>query len=363
VDWQRFLLLVDHHRVASLVRKGLEGCPLPEPAAQALLERARLNGFRALALARELAQVVLGLDGIGIRPLALKGPVLALRAYGSLTARHAGDLDLWVPEGDLERAAELLQTRGYRYLDRVEGFSPRQRAALARRIHHLEMLQPEEGIRVELHTRLTRNPHLFPLPPEKCLERAEPTVVAGVPVAGLCRRDQALHLCVHAAVHGWHRLFWLADVAEVFRNLSPNEWGEVWSLGTARGLQRVVAQAPVLCHTLIGDPLPEEARHLAERDPRVGALVREALWAIEAAQSDYPGPRRGARYSLCYAPHLRKDRRYQFWQASQCLSGSQADFEALPLPDWLFPAYPLLRPWLFARRLARRLAGPSSGHQ
>jgi hypothetical protein len=59
--------------------------------------------FRILELFRQSA----------VEFLVVKGPVLALRAYGDPGARQYADIDMLVRDRDIQRAAEIFVTAGY----------------------------------------------------------------------------------------------------------------------------------------------------------------------------------------------------------------------------------------------------------
>lgn len=97
----------DRFRELQLTRC-LPAADLAASAAGALLERARSE--RLVAELRRLGEL---LPESGARVLFLKGPLLALRFYGSLEARVAADLDLFIQGRDLPRVESVLREAGY----------------------------------------------------------------------------------------------------------------------------------------------------------------------------------------------------------------------------------------------------------
>ena len=111
VDWTRLLALAEDHGVtghltASL--RGLEEDLIPPEIRKALVDRQRAQIFLTLRLTAELFRILQQFTSEGIGALVVKGPVLAVRAYGDPAMRAYGDLDLLVRQRDIRRATELM---------------------------------------------------------------------------------------------------------------------------------------------------------------------------------------------------------------------------------------------------------------
>ena len=89
------------------------------------LELARVeferNAFHCFANAAELLEVLKAFEAAGIPAMPFKGVVLGASAYGDITARTAGDLDVLIYYSDLLRATRILKERGYELATKVLG--------------------------------------------------------------------------------------------------------------------------------------------------------------------------------------------------------------------------------------------------
>ena len=92
---------------------------IPPAILDQLRDSFRTNLVRNEVLARELVTLLDLLRAHGISAIPFKGPTLAASAYGHLSLRQFGDLDLFVPKCDLPRACEVLVSHGYRANDQV----------------------------------------------------------------------------------------------------------------------------------------------------------------------------------------------------------------------------------------------------
>src|SRR5882762_2229855 len=115
-DWARLLVLAEEHGVAGHLRAGLRGLRedlLPPEIRQTLVDLERAQIFSTLRLTAELFRILDRFTSEGIGVLVVKGPVLAVRAYGDPAMRAYGDLDLLVRQRDIRRATELMMEAGY----------------------------------------------------------------------------------------------------------------------------------------------------------------------------------------------------------------------------------------------------------
>src|SRR6266568_5099586 len=115
-DWTRLLLLAEEHGVVGHLAAHLHELDrdlVPPEMNKTLMECQREQIFLTLRLTAELFRLLKRFAAAEIGVLAVKGPVLSLRAYGDPAMRSYGDLDLLVRQRDIRRATELMIAAGY----------------------------------------------------------------------------------------------------------------------------------------------------------------------------------------------------------------------------------------------------------
>jgi Uncharacterised nucleotidyltransferase len=116
VDWNRFLMLANRNSVTPMVgaRLGAEGAAnLPRQVARALRLSYEVNALRSHHLTGCAVEIVDSFGAAGVPLIAIKGPALAIAAYGDVAMRVFGDLDFMVRLEDLTRATAALERVGY----------------------------------------------------------------------------------------------------------------------------------------------------------------------------------------------------------------------------------------------------------
>ncbi len=108
IDWRRFLGLAESHHVVPLIHKTFGSIPsvaVPDPICQCLHEAFNGNARRVMFLMAELVRLIDLFSAEGIETVPFKGPILAQDAYGNLTLRQCGDLDLLIRPAHIPRAS------------------------------------------------------------------------------------------------------------------------------------------------------------------------------------------------------------------------------------------------------------------
>lgn len=292
-DWEDLVAAARRHRLVqpllfTLKREGW--LDRMDPAARCALEqRAALEARRSLMTAGQVKRIWEAFQADGIDALLLKGVGLTQRLYGRLDMRGAGDIDVLVRPDHLERAAARLTAMGLPRESWSRAGLPVGDAAEEDLVHHeVRHCCPSTGTLVEVHRRLTANPHVLPWDFDTLWARHETVRIGGVAVPVLSSAHEPLYLLVHALSHGWERLRWLADLAVMLRR--PADMEAAIMAAAAIGLRPAMLHALALCRRWLGLPLPAavEAEIRASLPARTMELVARLAMA-DGSQPDLTG--------------------------------------------------------------------------
>lgn len=353
LDWPLFLSLVARHRVAPLVWQSLKGIgetSIPDQARNELGLRVKRNALKALNQTAELVQLSRRFEEADVRVLPLKGPALAMQAYGALNLRHAGDLDLLVDPGAVWDADRILNEAGYLRTVPEYPLSPGQAAAFMKIRKDFSYTHPESSVGVELHWRWSQNAYLLPLEIDELWTRRDSVRLGSDRVAALPRQELVLYLCAHGAHTGWFRLKWLCDVAELIGDDSRTEIPELMARAKDLGVKRMLAQGLALRQQILDVPLPPDFAATMGRDRIVRSLAQTANQSLtqdERYWSTDNTPVSWMPAQFRYRLKLRANLRYK-WHNFYFHSLWTEECRRIRLPAWLFPLYFVLAlfPWL-----------------
>src|SRR6266446_1579218 len=285
-DGNRLLVLAEEHGVigqlAGCLRKLHENSVSPG-IRQALADRQRAQIFFSLRLTAELFGLLELFSSQGIEALVVKGPVLAVQAYGDPAMRSYGDLDLLVRQRDIRRATELL---------RAAGFSPAVplSAIDAGKIPGQYLFsKPDSKLIVELHNDLTLRYFPRRLPIEEFFARQIRVRLDAREAPALSVEDELVLICVHGAKHFWERLMWIADVAALVSRQTDIDWERVADSARAVGAERMLRTGLRLASDLLRAPLPDKVQAAVQDDLIASRLALQVSKWLPAAGSAPPG--------------------------------------------------------------------------
>jgi hypothetical protein len=354
IDGERLVLLAAQHGVRSNLLKCLNDLSWVStpPVVRKKLESFRHSHLqRTLSVAHELVTVVAALTDAGIPFATFKGPMLALQLYGDLALREYSDVDLIVPEREMERAEQVLAGRGYRNAQGDRAF----RQAFLRHQRQYALVREEFDAAIDLHWDFTVDPLPFPLRPAEIWSRLAFVSVGGCSVPTLAGEEVALLLAGHGTKEGWRNLGWVCDFAMLVERVADLDWARIHERARRNRTGNSILLAFMIVHLLLETPLPAALADLIERSPRIAGQAAGLVARLRSAPPDdivHPPLE-----DLLLCDHA-SDR---VWTAIKLtLAPTPGDYEALPLPPPLWPLYRLTRPLRLIAGLVGRAASRSS---
>ena len=230
---------------------------------------------RARAMSRTLAlmHLVTVFERAGVRVIVLKGPAVAIAAYGDYSRRTFSDFDLLVRREDLPAARDLLLGRGY-----SREYAPEMEGALIEDQHALELA--DAHTKVELHWSLMSRHLYFDIDVDDMWKNAHQVECMGAPMSVLATEHLFLYLCAHGAKHEWMIFRWICDIAQLSQRVTSENAAKILALAERHNAKRILS----LALRIVGETFGEEETRftpgslLPERDTReLVSLVRARL--------------------------------------------------------------------------------------
>lgn len=357
-DWPRWLGLARHHRLNLLAADALLR-HLPQSLPTATVDGLKSDSLAAakhtLAQIHALHEIHGAFTAASIAVVVLKGPPLAMRAYGNPALRPCRDLDLLIHPHHLPQAHQILLTLGFACHQRTK-LSTRELTAIERVDKHLIYLR--NGLAVELHWRLDTGQQRFPdALARKGLHQPDYEALSTGQLPVLPLEIRLLYLAFHGAKHGWYQLLWLLDPLAVLLRRPLPDWPSL------EGLGQIYDQTPtwstllhLSCQMFDWDLQVPDDEHRQAVDRWI---VKQFLQKLGDGSEATPTP--SANEMFRWSFRLREDfwGRLVFVIRHLCVA-KPADYDWRPLPAWAHPLYVVLRP---LRLLAQRLGiGGSAPH-
>ncbi len=254
--WSEIIQLANAHYLtpalwSALEDKGLVDC-LPEDARDFLRDAHRLSGVRNTRVREQASELVGVLNDAGITPVMLKGGVYLFEGdRRAFTTRMMVDLDLLVPERQLERSVSVARDLGYEILTEAK-----------HRTHQYHPLgRPGDPASVEFHRDVGKQRTLLPV--NKAFRQAVPLNADGLRLLALSPTHRVLHNIFHAEIQdrafilGRFPLRALHDLLLITGTHGEEiEWPEIRAAMARERLDNVLDSYLSLANRFLGLPLP-----------------------------------------------------------------------------------------------------------
>ena len=298
----------------------------------------------------ELLRIMKLFEAQGIPALAFKGPVLAQRAYGDVTLRQYGDLDILVGREALAGAVELLLAEGYE-----ADFSPKVlRDPLCLSVgSDLALYHRGRGVLVELHWKLFRE-RIGTSPDFGEIEGGSCRVgIDGRALPAFSPEACLVYLCLHGAKHAWERIEWIVDIDRLVRRCGELDWEAAGRIAREMGTETTLHLGLALARSLCRTPLPAQVSAPLRRE-RIGRLVAGTMGLLEGG---LPREESYGKSRIIY--RYQRELLETWWQRVRHLGAtylwiSQNDCLHAPLPPLLGFLYLVLKPYRLLRKSLAR---------
>ncbi|MCA9138717.1 MAG: nucleotidyltransferase family protein [Planctomycetales bacterium] len=279
IQWQRVLDRSWWHRIRPLTYYHLREQPtsvVPTAFLEVLARQAHELEQRNVQLMKMQRHVASLFEQASIPMLVFKGPTLATDAYGDLSLRECGDLDMLIRPDDFPRLKEVLKSEGFSCLwDEIDSDRKRQLFACEFR---------RDGVELDIHWDLAPAWHNYRVDFDQLWASGNP-FDSGSSYSRKLRGEDLLEvLCMHGTRHWWERLRWICDIAELVNSGHIADWKHLERQSTESRCHRSVLLGLWLAGNLLDAKLPREIRSELESLPVVQRLGDQVGVWLEKAE-------------------------------------------------------------------------------
>lgn len=345
----RFITYLNRHRIHSLAYQYMKHHPVQlEPQVQKQVDAACMKKkLENLKITTGLIKMVQLLDANDIRYLSLKGPLLSYELFGDVSVRDYHDIDLFIPESELFTVKELLDQNGYRNIDGLESFTPRQLEEFLKAIHHISFTSPE-GVLFEIHFKIFPEAYKsenlnFDFEPLWESRRVLNYNGYRINVQGF--EENIVFLIYHGSKHGYFRLKWLFDLY-VLLSMPEINWESLIKRTEAINIRHMLVQTVLLVDDYFNTSLQIELKkHLTIIHSEI--RLKEMAKAL-ALDGDEDQTKLGHRHFFLFKRYKIlqiKGFRYKLNYILFVFRPKKIDFQDWQLSDRFYGLYYLYRPF------------------
>lgn len=356
LDWDYLFATAANHGLLPLLHKNLSmaaGDIVPGHFLARLKRESVANSQSVLHLIGKQLKVCRLLNENGIPVAIFKGPLLAQMAYGEISLRQAGDIDMLIGRQHFAQAKLLLESLGYEMSPRL---TPAQLASHLGFHCEIQFMRDDWFTVVDLHWDLAPRSFVFKLAGDEVMARLQRVSFAGTQVETFSAEDLVLYQSMHGAKHLWRRLEWICSLAELLRSSSAINWSTVVDRAAKAYAMCMLGLGLRLAETFSGVELPTSVLAAVDADEsmqRMAGEIRDQMFAPH-------GPNQSTDTNLYNLRVMDRKRDALLSALRAIFVPTLSDWEALTLPAPLHSLYYAFRPLrlskVYGASLWRRLS-------
>ncbi|PTB83696.1 hypothetical protein C9926_01575 [Sulfurovum lithotrophicum] len=227
-----------------------------------------------MAMSSDLIKITELLNSQYIHTLCFKGPGLATQAYGDITLRQYGDLDILIRKQDKDKALTLLFQK--KYIPEIT-LHPYSKKTFFSKVNVLGFQSPQKHVFVEIHWELLSKNYAIQWDESNLWEETQNIYINEKQLKTLSHTNHFLYLCAHGSKHLYERLSWVSDIDHYIQTQSLH-WEEIFTEAKSLGIVRILLISLYLAKSLLNTPLPKEVTTKIAQDPIVKKIVKEIIF-------------------------------------------------------------------------------------
>ncbi len=297
---------------------------------------------RNMLMSAELLSIMKLLKVNDIEALAFKGPTLSQMAYGDITLRQYGDLDILIKEVDHPKMMDLMLKENY--IPEID-LKEEDKETFFNCVTVIGLHKEVKNIRVEIHWKLLSKNYAIEWEEESLWQNKKSTKINHKEVPVLCSEQQLLYLCTHGAKHLFERLEWVCDIDRTIRSNSDINWIYLLSEAEKLGIKRMLLLGLALSQEFFKSELPKTIQQKIKEDRAVPKLLSKII-EISFSETLQEG-KNHSYFGLVWKMREHLSDRIRFaWHG--LFAPQFDDFIFIKLPRHLIFLYPLIRPYRLA---------------
>ena len=355
-DWDYLVATASIHGLLPLLQKHLQSTELdlvPVNIRSRIKHEAVANTQTVLHLVGKQLKLYRLFKDRDIRVAVLKGSALAQSAYGDISLRQAGDIDVLISRADFARAKTLLESLAYQM---APSLTAAQLSSHLATNCEIQFVRDDWFTVVDLHWALAPKNFVFKLDTDELLSRLQPVTIAATEIETLATEDLIVYLSMHGAKHLWRGLEWISSLGELIRSAESIAWDTVVIRADKAHGTRMLALGLRLAENVSRVEIPVEVLRAVDGDESSKQMAQNILLEI----FDAPTAAASTETNLYNLKIMDRKRDALVSALRAIFIPTMTDWSTLNLPPALHSLYYAYRPLRLSRAytaaLWRRLA-------
>jgi len=229
---------------------------------------------RNMLMSAELINITKLLNQHKIETIAFKGPALSQMAYGDITLRQYGDIDILIKKKDRFNMILILEKEGYIPEIKLQDSS---KEAFFNAVNVIAFYKGSMGIRIEIHWELLSRNYAIVWNEKILWENSKSIQINNNKIQVLTIEHHLLYICVHSAKHLYERIEWICDIDRLIQaNLNIN-WQYILKEAKRMGITRMLYLGLSLSKILFDLKIPKNIQKSINKDKEIPKLINKII--------------------------------------------------------------------------------------
>jgi len=276
--FQHILNLASKHGVLPLVYQSIHHManthhilkPFEMTLKSAYLQIVKKN----MRMSIELIYITKLLKTHGIDSLTFKGPVLSKIAYGDITLRQYGDIDILIKKRDRLKMILLLENEGY--IPEIQ-LKTHTKETFIKAVNVIAFYHKSSKIRIEIHWELLSKNYAVNWHEDTLWENNHSIQINNNHLPILTIELHLIYLCVHSAKHLYERIEWICDIDRLIRSNANIDWNYILYHSKKMGITRMLYLGLTLSYILFDLEIPNTVQKHINKDTEIPKLINKII--------------------------------------------------------------------------------------
>jgi len=232
---------------------------------------------RNMLMSAELIRIMKLLEENNIEALAFKGPTLSQMAYGDITLRQYGDLDILIKPNDFIAVHQLLTHKMY---DTKYNYNNAVDKVLELIPDHM-FISSGSQIPIEIHNKLFASNFPIQVSDNIFWDNSTTITINNKAIPTFTNEYLLFYLCLHGGKHLFSRISWILDIAMLIKNTRKDFDLKLFKeIADQHHLQTMISVGLHLAMILFQTKIPEHILQNFNTDKRSLKIVNTIIESI-----------------------------------------------------------------------------------
>ncbi len=340
-SYDRFIKLAYKHGIVPLIYKNTKNLHQSSLILTKFIDKLKPHyqtiAQRNMLMSAELIYITKFLKTNHIESLACKGPALSQMAYGDITLRQYGDIDILIRKKDRHKMMLILEEKGY--IPEIQ-LKENSKEIFFNTVNVIAFYKKSTGTRIEIHWELLSKNYAMDWKEEILWKNTKFIQINNSKIQVLTMENHLLYICVHSAKHLYERIEWICDIDRLIQSNQNINWQYILKEARRMGITRMLYLGLTLCKELFDLTIPEDIQKKIQNDKKIPTLINKII-KINFSKSKYEEKSFNTLILLLNMRENYIDKLKLLYKA--IITPKFDDFLFLQLPKQISFLYPLVR--------------------